>query len=86
MKKPVVTELRLPNRPGFELVAMSAVASVAELMHFSNERIVSLKAAVGEAWVNAMEHGDQIVVLISMGEESLEVSFSDVKSPIIALH
>lgn len=81
--QPIVTELRLPTRLGFEKVAMSTAASVAELMGFSPDRVEDLKTAVSEACINAIEHGNKlnellgVVVTLSMGEESLEVRIRD---------
>jgi serine/threonine-protein kinase RsbW len=81
--QPIVTELRLPTRLGFEKVAMSTAASVAELMGFSSDRVEDLKTAVSEACINAIEHGNQlnellgVVVTMSMGETSLEVKIGD---------
>ena len=81
--EPIVTELRLPSRLGFEKVAMSAAASVAELMGFSPGRVDDLKTAVAEACINAIEHGNRfnellvVVVSLSMLDDSLEVSIRD---------
>ncbi len=81
--EPIVTELRLPTRLGFEKVAMSTAASVAELMGFSSDRVEDLKTAVSEACINAIEHGNQmnellgVVVTMSMSVESLEVKILD---------
>ena len=80
---PVVTELRLPSRLGFEKVAMSTAASVAGLMGFSNDRVEDLKTAVSEACINAIEHGNKlneslsVVVTLAMGADSLEVKIRD---------
>ncbi len=80
---PLVTELRLPTKLGFEKVAMSTAASVAGLMGFSEDRIEDLKTAVSESCINAIEHGNQlneelsVVVSLFMGEESLEVQIRD---------
>jgi serine/threonine-protein kinase RsbW len=80
---PNVTELRLPTRLGFEKVAMSTAASVAELMGFSHDRVEDLKTAVSEACINAMEHGNhldeqlRVVVTLSIGDSSLEVRICD---------
>ena len=80
---PIVTELRLPTRLGFEKVAMSTAASVAELMGFTQDRVEDLKTAVSEACINAIEHGNQlnellgVVVTLSMDAESLEVKIRD---------
>jgi serine/threonine-protein kinase RsbW len=83
LSEPLVTELRLPTRLGFEKVAMSTAASVAQIMGFSNDRVDDLKTAVSEACINAIEHGNKlnellgVVVTMSMGEESLEVKIRD---------
>lgn len=83
ISEPLVTELRLPTRLGFEKVAMSTAASVAQIMGFSNDRVDDLKTAVSEACINAIEHGNKlnellgVVVTMSMGEESLEVKIRD---------
>ena len=80
---PIVTELRLPTRLGFEKVAMNTAASVAEIMGFSLDRVEDLKTAVSEACINAIEHGNQlnellgVVVTMSMSLESLEVMIHD---------
>lgn len=80
---PIITELRLPTRLGFEKVAMNTAASVAEIMGFSRDRVDDLKTAVSEACINAIEHGNKlneelgVVVTMSMGVESLEVKISD---------
>lgn len=80
---PIITELRLPTRLGFEKVAMSTAASVAQIMGFSDERIEDLKTAVSEACINAIEHGNQlnerlvVLVTLSMDDESLEVKIRD---------
>lgn len=81
--EPIVTELKLPTRLGFEKVAMNTAASVAQLMGFSDDRIEDLKTAVAEACINAIEHGNQmnellgVMVTLSMGDESLEVKIRD---------
>ncbi len=80
---PIITELRLPTRLGFEKVAMNMAASVAEIMGFSHDRVDDLKTAVSEARINAIEHGNQlneelgVVVTMSMSLESLEVKIRD---------
>lgn len=80
---PIVTELRLPTRLGFEKVAMSTAASVADLMGFSLDRVEDLKTAVAEACINAIEHGNKlderlgVVVTLSIGGESLTVKIQD---------
>lgn len=81
--EPIITELRLPTRLGFEKVAMSTAASVAEIMGFSTDRVEDLKTAVSEACINAIEHGNQlnellgVVVTLEISPESLEVKIRD---------
>ncbi|HKF48855.1 MAG TPA: ATP-binding protein [Terracidiphilus sp.] len=81
--KSTSVEVRLPSRLGYEKVAMSTAASVAKLMGFREERIEDLKTAVAEACINAMEHGNrlneglQVGVLLSAGEDALEVKVLD---------
>lgn len=76
-------EVRLPSRLGYEKVAMSTAASVAKLMGFRDDRIEDLKTAVAEACINAIEHGNRlneglsVGVVLSAGEDSLEVKVMD---------
>ncbi len=60
-------EVRIPSRFGFEKVAMNTAASMAKLMGFSEDRIQDLKTAVGEACINAIEHGNQMNALLPVG-------------------
>ncbi|MFL6450059.1 MAG: ATP-binding protein [Bryobacteraceae bacterium] len=79
----VTTELRLPSRLGFEKVAMSTAATVAEIMGFSENRIEDLKTAVAEACINAIEHGNRldasqtVLVVLAIGDNTLEVKILD---------
>ena len=63
-------EVSLPNKLGYERIAMACSASFAKIVGFLPERIEDLKTAVSEACLNAMEHGNQNSpdkrVLISM--------------------
>ncbi|MFP5236193.1 MAG: ATP-binding protein [Acidobacteriota bacterium] len=76
-------EVRLPSRLGYEKVAMSTAASVAKLMGFREDRIEDLKTAVAEACINAIEHGNRlneglsVGVVLSAGEDALEVKVLD---------
>lgn len=76
-------EVRLPSRLGFEKVAMSTAASMAQLMGFSEDRIDDLKTAVAEACINAIEHGNQmkdgipVGIILSMHPGELEVKVMD---------
>jgi serine/threonine-protein kinase RsbW len=53
-------ELHIPSVLGFEKVAMEYATSVAKMMHFPARRIDDLKTAVGEACLNAIEHGNKL--------------------------
>jgi serine/threonine-protein kinase RsbW len=55
-------EIFIPSELGYEKVAISAVASLADRMGFPGERIDDLKTALGEAVTNAIEHGNQLNV------------------------
>ncbi len=76
-------EVRLPSQLGFEKVAMSTAAGMAQMMGFSADRIEDLKTAVGEACINAIEHGNhfdqtlRVGVELSTTETELEVRVSD---------
>ncbi len=81
--KASTVEVRLPSRLGFEKVAMSTAASVAQLMGFELERIEDLKTAIAEACINAIEHGNRmnenltVGVVLSAGKDALEVKVID---------
>ena len=83
MKSGSFVEVRLPSELGFEKVAMSTAAGMASLMGFSQDRIEDLKTAVGEACINAMEHGNQlnaslrVGVVLSSNDDELEVKVID---------
>jgi hypothetical protein len=48
--EPIVTELRLPTRLGFEKVAMQTAASVAEIMGFSTDRTRAERERLAGNW------------------------------------
>ncbi len=52
--------MEIPSRLGFHRLVMVAAAHVAGLMGFSGERIDDLELAVGEACINAIEHGNRL--------------------------
>lgn len=51
-------ELSFPSELGYEKVARDAVAAFARRLGFDQERIEDLKTALGEACINAIEHGN----------------------------
>jgi serine/threonine-protein kinase RsbW len=83
MKNGSSVQVCLPSELGFEKVAMSTAASMAGLMGFSADRIEDLKTAVGEACINAIEHGNQmnsslsVGVVLSTSDDELEVKVID---------
>lgn len=52
-------EVNLPNKMGYERIAMECSASFAKIVGLGRERIDDLKTAVAEACLNAMEHGNK---------------------------
>jgi serine/threonine-protein kinase RsbW len=51
-------ELCIPSELGYEKVVRDAVAAFARRFGFEQERIEDLKTALGEACINAIEHGN----------------------------
>jgi len=51
-------ELSFPSELGFEKVARDAVAAFARRLGYDRERVEDLKTALGEACINAIEHGN----------------------------
>jgi serine/threonine-protein kinase RsbW len=77
-------ELHIPSVLGFEKVAMEYAASVAKMMRFPAQRIEDLKTAVGEACLNAIEHGNkmdamtQVDISFTVEPAALRVAIRDV--------
>lgn len=57
--QPPSIDLSFPSEFGFEKVAREAVAAFARRFGFEHERIDDLKTALGEACINAIEHGNR---------------------------
>jgi serine/threonine-protein kinase RsbW len=51
-------ELSFPSELGYEKVARDAVAAFARRLGYDRERVEDLKTALGEACINAIEHGN----------------------------
>lgn len=51
-------DLSFPSELGYEKVARDAVAAFARRLGFDRERIEDIKTALGEACINAIEHGN----------------------------
>ena len=76
-------ELHIPSVMGYEKVAMECAASTAKTMGFTEDRIEDLKTAVGEACLNAIEHGNKmetgtkVGITLTIEESRLQVSVKD---------
>ena len=76
-------EVSLPNKLGYERIAMACSASFAKIVGFLPERIEDLKTAVSEACLNAMEHGNKnrperrVVVNMNYSDHIFSVSVVD---------
>lgn len=66
MSEPQMIEISLPSELGYEKVATSAIATLADHMGFSTERIDDLKTALSEAVINSIEHGNQLNVQLKV--------------------
>ena len=76
-------EVNLPNKLGYERIAMSCSASFAKIVGFLPERVEDLKTAVSEACLNAMEHGNlnhpekRVLVTMDYKDHTFRVSVMD---------
>ncbi len=76
-------EIHIPDKFGYEKIAMERVALVAKSLGFSSKRIEDLKTAVSEACLNAMEHGNnmntstKVDVYLSICKKKLKVAIGD---------
>jgi serine/threonine-protein kinase RsbW len=76
-------EVNLPNKLGYERIAMSCSASFAKIVGFLPERVEDLKTAVSEACLNAMEHGNlnhpekRVLVTMDYKDHVFRVSVMD---------
>lgn len=73
----------LPNKLGYERVAMECSASLARIAGLGQERIEDLKTAVSEACLNAIEHGNKgrndarVMVTMDFEDDAFSVSVMD---------
>lgn len=76
-------ELSLPSEFGYEKVARDVIAAFARRLGFDPEQVENLKTAIGEACINAIEHGNQrspglrVSVNCSCDEQQLTVEVCD---------
>ena len=57
--EPTTLELKVPSEVGNERFAIEFAEDVAQDMGFPRDRIEDLKIAIGEACLNAIEHGNK---------------------------
>jgi len=78
-----LAEFTLPSEPGNERLAMEKVAGAIEELRPSEQRLERLKTAVGEATMNAMEHGNKyrsevpVEVQVEVADRDLMVRITD---------
>jgi serine/threonine-protein kinase RsbW len=76
-------EVSLPNKLGYERIAMACSASFAKIVGFLPERIEDLKTAVSEACLNAIEHGNKnrperrVIVNMNYSDNVFSISVVD---------
>ena len=81
----------LPNEMGYERVAMACSASFAKIFGLAPDRIEDLKTIVGEAAINAMQHGNkgkpdaQVNVTFEYEDEAINIWVMDEGDGIINL-
>jgi serine/threonine-protein kinase RsbW len=84
-------EVILPNEMGYERVAMACSASFAKIFGLAPERIEDLKTIVGEAAINAMQHGNKgrddarVTVTLNYEDDAINVWVRDEGNSIIQL-
>ncbi len=78
-----LTKLNIPSEPGNERLAMEQVEQAVAGLGLSSRRLESLKTAVAEATMNAMEHGNQyqpdkpVVIEVLASETMVDVRITD---------
>jgi len=76
-------EVILESKLGYERIAMASAASFAQIMGFPAERIDDLKTVVGEAAINAMQHGNKwrkdskVNIQIKYKDNAIHVAVAD---------
>ena len=79
----VLAELSVPSEPGNERHATEVVAGAIKNVGLAGQRLERLKTAVGEATMNAMEHGNKyrpevpVEVRVEVVERDLMVRITD---------
>jgi len=79
----ILADFTLPSEPGNERLAMEKVAGAIEELRPSEQPLERLKTAVGEATMNAMEHGNKyrsevpVEVQVGVADRDLMVRITD---------
>ena len=79
----VLDEWTVPSVPGNERQAIQRLADVVRDQHLSEQRLDDLKTAVGEATMNAMEHGNHyqpdlpVTIQVLASQSSISVRITD---------
>ena len=79
----LLAEFSVPSEPGNERLVMETVAEAVGGLDIRGENLERLKTAVGEATMNAMEHGNKyspelpVEVRVEVVERDLMVSITD---------
>ena len=58
-RSPIQTAFSVPSQPGNERMAIDQVTAAVTDLHLTSDQLEKLKTAVGEATMNAMEHGNK---------------------------
>ena len=78
-----VVELRIPSELGYEKIAREAVATVADRLNFTDEKVEDIKTAISEACTNAIRYGSgsdarmKVVVILTADEDKLDILIKD---------
>lgn len=76
-------EIKLPNRLGYERIAMASAESYAKMLGLAPERIEDLKTIVSEAAINAIQHGNKerpearVTVSMAFKDNTIQVAVMD---------
>jgi anti-sigma regulatory factor (Ser/Thr protein kinase) len=79
----LLAEFSVPSEPGNERLAMERVAEAIGELEVRGENLERLKTAVGEATMNAMEHGNKyraevpVEVMVLVEDQDLMVRITD---------
>jgi serine phosphatase RsbU (regulator of sigma subunit)/anti-sigma regulatory factor (Ser/Thr protein kinase) len=83
LKTETLSEFSLSSKPGNERVAIQKISDAIEGLALDDDRKERLKTAVGEATMNAMEHGNQyqsdmqVLISVHLSPTSVSVRITD---------